>query len=370
MGSPPISVQRYGLTEAYAPTPASSALVDLVLVHGLNGDPHDTWTSKATNIFWPAQLLPQFVEEQRVRVLVYGYDADVTSFRGEGATKDKIHNHAERLIADLFANRRIRKATERPIIFLAHSLGGLVVKRALIASSEISGPKTEHLRSIFVSTYGILFLGTPHKGSDLGQWGSYLERLCRTVVLKKVVDTEPQLVDALKSNSETLQNIDRQFAQLMDDFHLYFFHEAKPTDLKGTYRFIVDEESAAPTLPDVERASIQADHSHMCKFDSDSAPGFDLVVDGIDRYSEQSVATIKARWVSEKEGRTAQKIRKAKELFPFSSDRINVQDPAASSTESSSEHTPSKLRALPAPEEHSNEELEFEREEEMDRIAA
>lgn len=185
-----------------------------------------------------------------------------------------------------------------------------------------------------------------------------------------MVDTEPQLVDALKSNSETLQNIDRQFAQLMDDFHLYFFHEAKPTDLKGTYRFIVDEESAAPTLPDVERASIQADHSHMCKFDSDNAPGFDLVVDGIQRYSEESVATIKARWVSETEGRTAQRIRKAKELFPFSSDRINLQDPAASSTESSSEHTPSKLRALPAPEEHSNEELEFEREEEMDRIAA
>ena len=45
-----------------------------------------------------------------MRVLVYGYDADVTSFRGEGATKDKIHNHAERLIADLFANRRVSYA--------------------------------------------------------------------------------------------------------------------------------------------------------------------------------------------------------------------------------------------------------------------
>jgi hypothetical protein len=101
-------VQRFGLTEVYAPSPPSSALVDVVFVHGLNGDPHNTWTSSPSNVFWPADLLPQFIEEQKARVLVYGYDADVTSLAGSGTTKDKIHNHAERLVADLFANRRVR----------------------------------------------------------------------------------------------------------------------------------------------------------------------------------------------------------------------------------------------------------------------
>ena len=57
-------------------------------------------------------------------------------------------------------------------------------------------------------------------------------------MLKKVVDSAPQLVDALKSNSETLQNIDRQFVQLMDEFHMFFFHEAKPSDVGGTKRFV------------------------------------------------------------------------------------------------------------------------------------
>ena len=214
--------------------------MDLVFVHGLNGDPKDTWTSKENGVFWPGQLLPSFVEDQNVRILVYGYDADVTSFKGTagGVTKDKIHNHAERLIADLCANRRVRKATERPLIFVAHSLGGLVVKRALIYSAEITGSKTEHLRSIFVSTFGILFLGTPHKGADLGQWGSYIEWLCSAVVPKKLLDSEPQLVNALRTNSETLQNIDRQFAQLVDNFHIFFFHEGKPTDVKGSLRYV------------------------------------------------------------------------------------------------------------------------------------
>ena len=106
-------VQRFGLTEVYAPTPANSALVDIVFVHGLNGDPHNTWTSSPSNVFWPADLLPQFVEDQKARVLVYGYDADVSSLAGSGTTKDRIHNHAERLVADLFANRRVRETIRR-----------------------------------------------------------------------------------------------------------------------------------------------------------------------------------------------------------------------------------------------------------------
>lgn len=101
------NVQRYGLTEVYTPIPSTSILVDVVFVHGLNGDPHSTWTSTPSNVFWPADLLPQFVEDQKARVLVYGYDADVTSLASGGTTKDKIHNHSERLVADLFANRRV-----------------------------------------------------------------------------------------------------------------------------------------------------------------------------------------------------------------------------------------------------------------------
>lgn len=284
-------------------------------MHGLNGDPHRTWTAENSKIFWPAQLLPPILAEERARILVYGYDADVTSFT-DGASRDKIHNHAEHLVAELAANRRLRKCMERPIIFVAHSLGGLVVKRALIYSSEIRGNYTEHLRSVFVSTYGILFLGTPHKGSDIAEWGSRLEWICGAVMPKKFIDSQPQLVDALKKDNETLQNIDRQFIQLTSRFHIYFFHESKPTNLKGTLRFIVDEESASPNIQDVERAGIQADHSHMCKFETDGAPGFDLVAEGIQRYAGEAPATIVSRWTSEMAERDAKKRSEIQERFP------------------------------------------------------
>jgi hypothetical protein len=55
---------------------------------------------------------------------------------------------------------------------------------------------------------------------------------------KKVLDSAPQLLEALKTNSETLQVIDRDFVKDIGNFHVYFFHEAKPTDIKGTLAFV------------------------------------------------------------------------------------------------------------------------------------
>ena len=295
-------------------TPSGHAHVDIIFVHGLNGHPHHTWTSEKSKIFWLAQLLPAKVEEEKTRILAYGYDADVASFT-DGASKDKIHNHAEHLVAELSANRQ-RKAAQRPIILVAHSLGGLVVKRALIYSSEIRGNYTEHLRSIFVSTYGILFLGTPRKGSSIAKWGSQLEWICGAILPSRLVDTQPQLVDALKTNSETLQNIGRQFSQLAGRFHIYYFHEGKPTNLKGTLQFVVDGESAAPSIPDVERAGIQQSHSHMCKFENESSPGFDLVAEAIQRYSHEAPNLIEQRWKEETDQQLIRREAQAEELLP------------------------------------------------------
>ena len=309
-----IDVSRYGLTQLYAPT--GGGKVDVVFVHGLNGNPKETWSAEKSRVFWPAELLPPILEEEKARILVYGYDADVSSFT-DGVSKDKIHNHAEHLIAELAANRRIRKATERPIIFVAHSLGGLVVKRALIYSSEIRGNYTEHLRSIFVSTYGILFLGTPHKGSDIAKWGSLLESICRGVMPSAVIDSNPNLVNALKKENETLQVIDRQFYQLISRFHVYFFHESKKTNLgKMKMEVIVDEESASPNAPDVERAAIQQDHSHMCKFENDAAPGFDLVAEGIQRYAGDAPKKVLVNWEQERKERLATKQAQVEDLMP------------------------------------------------------
>jgi hypothetical protein len=96
-------IKQFGLTLVYE---SQNPLVDIVFVHGLNGHPHRTWTSPRTGAFWPVDLLPEVLDQNRVRILTYGYNANVTSFT-DGASKDRILNHSETLAAQLAANRTV-----------------------------------------------------------------------------------------------------------------------------------------------------------------------------------------------------------------------------------------------------------------------
>ncbi|KAJ5648210.1 hypothetical protein N7490_004582 [Penicillium lividum] len=308
----PRPVKPFGLTQVYLPR--GDPTVDIVLVHGLNGHPHDSWTSKTTNCFWPVDLLPEVLASQRPRILTYGYNSHVTAFT-DGASRDSIVSHAETLASNLAANRSLRDCSDRPIIFICHSLGGLVVKRALIYCRSLSNERTEHLRSIYVSTFGILFLGTPHNGSDIAKWGLLLHNICNAVLPKKFMESSPQLIQALRTNNETLQNINSLFADIMSRFHIYFFHETRSTDLRGTREIIVDETSAAPYIEGVERMGIEADHSHMCKFDDENAAGYEVVAEALLRYSRQAPALIGDRWIAERTTRTMEMKAKAREIY-------------------------------------------------------
>ncbi|KAJ5793603.1 hypothetical protein N7457_000202 [Penicillium paradoxum] len=308
----PKAIKAFGLTQIY--TPRDDPTIDIVFVHGLNGHPHDSWTSKNNGCFWPTDLLPDVLASLRPRILTYGYNANVTAFT-DGASRDSVVSHAETLASTLAANRNLRDCSDRPIIFICHSLGGLIVKRALIYSRSLSSEKTEHLRSVYVSTFGILFLGTPHNGSDIAKWGLLLHNICNAVLPKKFMEASPQLVKALRANNETLQHINSLFVDIMGRFHIYFFHETRSTDVRGTREVIVDEHSAAPYMEGVERAGIEADHSHMCKFDDDNSAGYEVVAEAILRYSRQAPAVISDRWVEEKKARTLEKKAKAREIY-------------------------------------------------------
>jgi len=110
----------------------------------------------------------------------------------------------------------------------------------------------------------------------------------------KVVQTESNLVKALEEESETLQNINDHFTPLLPNYEVYFFWESGKTDLGVTRDYIVDQDSAAPTMiPNTYRCGIDGDHRSMVKFGKNSLTGFKIVAGTLMMYSEKTSEVIK-----------------------------------------------------------------------------
>lgn len=80
---------------------------------------------KTERIFWPGALLPNHCP--KARILVYGYDTRVVG-HGVAVNKNHLYSHGKDFIYDLCRHRPIG----RPLIFISHSLGGIIVKEVCL----------------------------------------------------------------------------------------------------------------------------------------------------------------------------------------------------------------------------------------------
>lgn len=122
----------------------------IVFVHGLRGHPKSTWTfesisnnrlssvlkkkpKESDEAYWPRDILPQ--DFPNARIITYGYDSHFTGSFGTTANQCGISDHGQDLLSGL---EHIRRADpKRPLIFVAHSLGGLVVKEVRYLPLEV-----------------------------------------------------------------------------------------------------------------------------------------------------------------------------------------------------------------------------------------
>ncbi|KAH7024821.1 uncharacterized protein B0I36DRAFT_387275 [Microdochium trichocladiopsis] len=175
-------------------------------------------TVAADTVFWPLDFLAKEDFCSRARILTYGYDSHV--IKGyRSVNQNNIFSHAK----DLLYSIQRSKPPTRPIIFVVHSMGGLLVKEMLRRSDS---SEENEIQDIAKSTNAIIFLGTPHRGSpQLANLGETV-RLLGSAILR--VDSNSKLLRALGTDSPELELSREAFITLWRkyDFRVKTFQEA------------------------------------------------------------------------------------------------------------------------------------------------
>jgi hypothetical protein len=272
----------------------TAPVIDIVAVHGLDGHREKTWTagSGADSVNWLRDLLPH--DLPNARILSWGYDANTHS--GSRVSCQYLFDHARTLVSDLCLERQITETSKRPIIFVAHSLGGIIVKSALIHSDAARRGALEEHRAIKLSTYGILFMGTPHQGGS----GVALGKLMVNVA-SVFMAADDRLLQHLERDSEWLQQQLGQYGPISGDFVTKYAYEtyATPTVLGKSIMVVPRASAVVPGAADGEPIAIHADHIHMVKFGSKTDPGYRTVSGHLRVMARDAGNAIGGRWDTE-----------------------------------------------------------------------
>jgi tetratricopeptide (TPR) repeat protein len=227
---------------AWAEPPRAS----IIFVHGLGGHAYDTWRSAADDSsFWPLWLAEDL---QGVAVYTLSYEAPPSNWLG---TSMPLQDRAVNVLEGLIGSPGL---TAGPVVFICHSLGGLIVKQMLLDLDRQKETRPE-AAALLERVSQIVFMATPHTGS---RQGSLLDRL-------RFLAWPSSIAKTLVANDPTLRAINVAYRGLADKrrgklSHLVFY-ETRST-AAGT---IVDEASADPGLAGRPPIPIDADHVKIVK---------------------------------------------------------------------------------------------------------
>ncbi|KAF5013630.1 hypothetical protein FDECE_391 [Fusarium decemcellulare] len=283
--------------------------VNVIFIHGLGGHPKRTWgngqpaksgkrvfsvsslrkgespsngtedaiqESTQRKSFWPEEFLAPDMPE--ARIWTYGYRSAVF----EGLFRANNLNSASQHGNDLALKFERNFPNNEPVIFIAHSLGGILVKDAIKRS-----------KSIREQTKLIVFMGTPHCGSQLARRSATVTKILKLVGQQ----INESIIEGLQPKNEVFSSIDENFKAIVleENIRIHSFYEARgmPGIKSGIGKVVDDESSKLDLPPDIETIeSINADHSQMTKFTSRNNEGYRAVLSVLKRFVEAELSTV------------------------------------------------------------------------------
>lgn len=250
------------------PAPRSKAWrATLVLVHGIDGDITETWASREGNGHW-------YLQRQGLR-----NDVAIIAL-GLGYRHRVIRSIKETLIEDYAASMlqalRQQRLFDRPIFFLCHSLGGILIKRTICDIFNYDPDRYFERRANNLN--GLFFLGVPHHGSPWAESTvAFLSRPLRSETSKD-----------LKSQSRLLRDAQNRFPESLKRFgdvvvvSAFETQPPPPSDLpvSAAWKWSKYAERLGPVCPKPSAViglkgerliEAKADHGAIARFSYDGA---------------------------------------------------------------------------------------------------
>ncbi|CAG7849681.1 Vegetative incompatibility protein HET-E-1, partial [Serendipita indica DSM 11827] len=257
-------------------------VVDIVAIHGLNGHREKTWTSEDGKMW-----LRDFLQDDlpRVRVLSYGYDADTHS--RERVSTETIHRHGNNLANAL--SRARKGASRRPIIFVAHDVGGIILKWALVISNNKDPNSDGNLRDILVSTYSILFFGTPHFGIEDPLPGT-TDRL-----LSIPMYTTNVILKVLQPYSSELENIQKLYLEVSKKQKTY--SSTRNTRLVGNLEGSWSIKTLENVLAKTSHRTFELTRQSSVRFASPESDNYQTVLFYLKEHFKKASRAVDDKWL-------------------------------------------------------------------------
>ncbi|KAH9206067.1 hypothetical protein DL95DRAFT_397161 [Leptodontidium sp. 2 PMI_412] len=225
--------------------------VDIVAIHGLNPTNKEdhafaTWTDSESGHLWLRDSLPR--SQPTARVLLYSYNSSPVF----GNDQDRFIYGANAFLECLRDNRR--EDPHLPLIMVGHSLGGILIKQALI-----NGHNNPKYKDIKQATFGLVFFGTPHAG-PANDFKVKFGKACVKIAQSMPWKVPNDIMEALKKRSLFSEVLSEHWRHQLEQYQIISFYEGVGN--------VVPRHSAVLGLDGMRENQVKLDatHSDMCRF--------------------------------------------------------------------------------------------------------
>ncbi|PQE14382.1 multiple ankyrin repeats single kh domain-containing protein [Rutstroemia sp. NJR-2017a BBW] len=247
----------------------------IVFVPGLGAHPHDSWKSTKTDWNWMKSADGLRAAFPKARILLYKYES---AWQGPLKVSQFLDNIAKVLLVALRSRREDCK--KRPIVFVGHSMGGLVIAKAI----TILNAQQELFPLMLEAISAAIFFGTPFAGAPIAACAA----MYAYWAAKQHKATTSKLLEVMEPGNEALRELKDEFrrvsAKSRNKIELLCFWEEQPTDfsemghlpaLFGLTKRLIPKElsefvskTSATFEGDVPNYGLASNHRDLVKFDS------------------------------------------------------------------------------------------------------